>query len=60
MHATIATDAVECNIPLLLSKAGMEKAKIVLHFETDSVKIGGKGFQLKSSSSGHNLVSLSL
>jgi hypothetical protein len=60
MHATVSTDVVNCNIPLLLSKCSMKKAKMCLDFENDMVKVSGSVIQLKSSSSGHYLLPLSL
>ncbi|KAK3875455.1 hypothetical protein Pcinc_019667 [Petrolisthes cinctipes] len=54
MCSTIVTDVVvDCNIPLLLSKRSMKKAKMVMNFETDQVKICGNIIDMKSSSSGH-------
>ncbi|KAK3874884.1 hypothetical protein Pcinc_020203 [Petrolisthes cinctipes] len=60
MCSTIVTDVVDCNIPLLLSKRSMKKAKMVMNFETDQVKICGNIIDLKSSSSGHYLLPISL
>ena len=42
----IASDVVNTNIPLLLSKSTMKKAKTVIDFENDSVKMFGKRVRL--------------
>ena len=55
MRSTITTDVVDCDIPLLLSKRSMKKAKMVLDFENDSVTLGQTKIALKTSSSGHYL-----
>ena len=60
MSATIVTDVVGCNIPLLLSKRSMKKAKMLINFESDQVKICGTVIDLKSSSSGHYLLPISI
>jgi len=60
MRATICTDVVNCNIPLLMSKCSMKKAKMCLVFANDTVKICGKIIHLKSTSSGHYVLPLSL
>lgn len=57
---TIVTDVVSCNIPLLLSKRSMKKAKMLLNFDTDQVKVCGDIIDLNSSSSGHYLLPISL
>lgn len=57
--ATITTDVVDCEIPLLLSKRSMKKVKMCLDFEKDSAKIQGEHINLKSSASGHYLLPLS-
>ena len=55
----IASDVVNTNIPLLLSKSTMKKAKTVIDFENDSVKMFGKKVPLMyTSKGGHYCVSL--
>ena len=49
---------VENDLPLLLSKNSMEKAKILLDFNTGRAKIFDDWFKLKCSSSGHFMVPL--
>jgi len=56
--ATIVTDVVKCNIPLLLSKTSMKRAKMSINFETDSVVISGVKTSLESTSSGHYVLPL--
>ena len=59
MCGTIKTDVVECNIPLLMSKKSMKRAKMIMNFDTDQVKIHGVIIDLKTSSSGHYLLPIS-
>ena len=56
----IETDVVRCNIPLLLSKPSMKKAKMCLDFGSDRAKFGNCDVNLSCSSSGHYLLPLSL
>lgn len=58
-RATIETDVVDCNIPLLLSKRSMKKAEMMLNFSDDSIIIGDEKISLRSASSGHYLMPLS-
>ena len=60
MRANVTTDVVDCNIPLLMSKRSMKKARMCLDFESDTVKISDKVIQLRSSMSGHYLLPISL
>ena len=55
----IATDVVDSDIPLLLSKSSMKKSNTVLNFVNDSVSIFGKNLKLKCTSSGHYYIPLS-
>lgn len=55
----LATDVVECQIPLLLSKMSMKKARMIINFGTDQVDINGKKLKLLNAESGHYLLPLS-
>ena len=59
-HTSVSIDAcvVENEIPLLLSKASMEKAGVVLDFKNKKARILEKWYDLKSSTSGHFLIPL--
>lgn len=59
MRAEIATDVVECNIPLLLSRYSMKRAKMIMNFVTDQVKVMGRVVDLLTSTSGHYLMPIS-
>ena len=59
-RASITTDVVSCNIPLLMSGSSMKKANMVWDFGNDCVEIGPEEINLKRSSSGHFLLPLSL
>ena len=52
----IETDVVSSEIPLLLSKDSMKKAKVKLDLENDCASIFGKDVQLQCTSSGHYCV----
>jgi len=52
----IQTDVVSCDIPLVLSKDSMKKAKVKLDLENDYASIFGTDVQLQSTSSGHYCV----
>ena len=52
----IQTDVVSSEIPLLLSKDSMKKAKVKLDLENDCASIFGKDVQLQCTSSGHYCV----
>ena len=62
MYATITTDVVDCSLPLLLSRVSMKKARMIINFETDQVKVNGNQsiIDLKTSSTGHYLLPISL
>ena len=53
IKATIRTDVVECNIPLLLSRDAMKRAKMQINFENDTVVLAGKTVNLICTSTGH-------
>ena len=55
----IVTDVVKAEIPLLLSKAAMKRAKTNLNFVNDTVFMLGRNIKLKCTSSGHYYVPLS-
>ena len=38
----IVIDVVKCRIPLLLSRKSMKRAKMIVNFRTDQIKIGEK------------------
>ena len=61
MRATITTDVVDCNLPLLMSRASTNRAKMIINCDTHQVKVNGKQkvIDLKISSSGHYLLPLS-
>ena len=59
MKATICTDVVKCNLPLLLSKQAMKRAKMTIDFEHDTVTVMGKTTKLENTSSGHYRLSIS-
>ena len=57
-EATIKTDVIESDIPLLLSKVAMKKAKMKIDLEKDVCEIFGKEVELMTTSSGHYCVPL--
>ena len=60
ISAIISTDVVDCNIPLLMSKTSMKKARMRLDFATDTVGICGRDFEWRSTFSGHFVLPLFL
>ena len=56
IRVDIITDVVDSDIPLLLSKAAMKRAKTHLNFENDTVVMLGRKLKLKCTSSGHYYV----
>ena len=60
MRSEIKTDVVPCEIPLLMSKAAMKRAKMLINFENDSAVICGRKVKLISTASGHYCLPLSL
>ena len=52
-HITIQTDVTENDIPLLLSKSSMKKAKMTLDFQNDIANAFGEKIPLITTSSGH-------
>ena len=59
-RCTIETDVVNCNIPLLLSKPAMKKAKMSLNFENDTALFGDLTISLRCSFSGHYLLPINM
>ena len=54
----VNTEVVMCDIPLLLSKQSLKKAKAVLDLNKDKVEIFGKVIDLKCTSSGHYCIDI--
>ena len=52
----INADIVDADIPLLLSKSAMKKAKVNLNFDKDTIDILGKRIKLMTMSTGHYYV----
>ena len=52
-YITIQTDVTENNIPVLLSKSSMKKAKMTLDFQNDIANAFGEKIPLITTSSGH-------
>ena len=52
----INTDRVDADIPLLLSKSAMKKAKVNLNFDSDTIDILGKRIKLMTMSTSHYYV----
>ena len=57
-RSTLVTDVVKCNIPLLMSKTAMKRAKMCIDFESDSAIISGNNVSLQCASSGHYILPL--
>ena len=53
IEVSIVTDVVDADIPLLLSKDSMKRARICLNFENDSIMMFKKKIPLRCTSSGH-------
>ena len=56
VRVDINADIVDAEIPLLLSKTAMKKAKTSLDFENDIIWIFGRKMKLETTSSGHYFV----
>ena len=52
-NVTVKTDVVDSDIPLLLSRSSMKKAKVKMDLENDTAVILGKDVALNLTSSGH-------
>ena len=59
MNIKIISDVVDANIPLLLSKTAMKRARITLNFNNDTVEMFGKRIKLLCTTSGHYHVPIS-
>ena len=60
IQGTLTTDVVEAEIPLLLSINVMERAKMVLDFAREEIKVHGKYIRVKKMRSGHYAMPLSM
>ena len=60
IRCSLTTDVVEAEIPLLLSINVMERAKMVLDFAREEIKIHGKYIRVKKMRSGHYAMPLSM
>ena len=58
VQATVTTDILECDIPLLISKEAMKKAQTQIDFEEDKINIFGKKVEIYLISTGHNCIKL--
>ena len=58
VKGTLTCDVLEGNLPLLLSKEAIKKAKFKIDLETDELKAFNKTLKLKSTSSGHYILPL--
>ena len=58
VKATITTDVVEYEIPLLLSKEAMKKAQTQIDFKEDKVNIFGQKVKIYFTSTGHYCIKL--
>ena len=54
----IETDVIDNEIPLLLSKKAMQRARTVIDFEKDEISMFGKIIKLISTTSGHYAIAL--
>ena len=58
VNATITTDVIDYEIPLLLSKEAMKKAKTKIDFSQDKVHIFGQSVDVNVTTSGHYCLAL--
>ena len=56
----LTVDIVDCNIPLLMSRKAMSRAKMRIDFGNDSAFVGGRNIRLKITRSGHYAIPISL
>ena len=56
---SLKTDVVDSEIPLLMSKASMKKARITINTDNDTAEIFGIRVKLQSTSSGHYCIPVS-
>lgn len=59
IKCSLQTDVVPCNIPLLLSRAAMKKAAMIVDYGNDNAIFGGRQVKLSLTSSGHHFLPLS-
>ena len=59
VECVVETDVIECDIPLLLSKAAMKQFGMVLDLVNDTAKINGNEVPLISTSAGHYALPIS-
>ena len=55
---SLKTDVVDSEIPLLISKSSMKKARITINTDNDTAEILGNRVKLQSTSSGHYCVNI--
>ena len=60
LNVDITTDVVNCKIPLLLSNRSMRKARMCIDFGKDTAQIGNNLINLRTSSSSHYLLPITL
>ena len=58
VRVDISTDIVDADIPMLLSKSAMKKAKTIMDFKNDTICLLGKKMKLNTTTSGHYYVSI--
>lgn len=59
VEVSIVTDVVDSDIPLLLSKNSMKRARTCLNFENDTVTMLGRKVPMQCTSSGHYHIPIS-
>ena len=59
MKISISIDVVDSDIPLLLSKNAMKRAKTRINFENDTVTMLGRKVPMQCTSSGHHHILIS-
>ena len=59
MNVKIISDVVNTDIPLLLSKTAMKRARMTLNFNNDTAEMFGKRIKLLCTTSGHYHVPIS-
>ena len=59
MNVKIISDVVDADIPLLLSKTAMKRARMTLNFNNDTAEMFGKRIKLLCTMSGHYHVPIS-
>ena len=59
MNVKIISDVVDADIPLLLSKMAMKRARMTLNFNNDTAEMFGKRIKLLCTTSGHYHVPIS-